>query len=120
MFKGLGQLAALLKNANGLRGRMQEIQENLKRLKIIGTAGGGMVTIEMNGEERVLSCRIEESLFVSGDRELVEDLVAAACNQAIDKAREAGAAEMSKLALGLDVPGLGDALAKFGGGNGMP
>lgn len=119
MLKGLGQLASLLKNANEIQGRMQEMQESLKRLRLTGTAGGGMVTVEMNGQQQVLSCSIEESLFASGDREMVEDLVASACNQALEKVREAAAAEMGKFAGGFDMPGLGDALAKFSGGNGM-
>jgi len=94
---------------------MQQIQENLKRLRIAGSAGGGMVTIEMSGQQQVLSCTIEESLVASGDREVIEDLVVAAVNQALDKVRQASAEEMSKLAGGLDVPGLGEALAKFTG-----
>lgn len=120
MFKGLGQLASLLKNANEIQGRMQEMHESLKRLRLEGSAGGGMVTVEMNGQQQVLSCRIEESLFASGDREMIEDLVVAACNQALEKVREAAALEMSRIAGGMDMPGLGEALAKFSGGSGMP
>lgn len=115
MFKGLGQLASLLKNAGAIQERMQAMQENLKRLRIEGSAGGGMVTVEMNGQQQVLSCRIEESLFASGDREMVEDLTVAAVNQALDKARLAAVDEMNRLGGGLDVPGIGEALAKFGG-----
>src|SRR5262245_31215552 len=118
MFKGLGQLASLLKNAQEIQGRMQEMQEALKKLRVTGSSGGGMVTVEMNGQQQVLSCRIEESLFASGDREVVEDLLVAACNQALERVREATAGEMSRLAGGLDVPGLGDALAKFNGQEG--
>ena len=83
MFKGLGQFASLMKNAHEIQGRMKEMQEALRRLKVEGTAGGGMVTIEMNGQQQVLACRIEQSLFDSGDREMVEDLVVAAVNQAL-------------------------------------
>jgi hypothetical protein len=118
MFKGLGQLASLLKNANEIQGRMQEMQESLKRVRASGSAGGGMVTVEMNGQQQVLSCRIEESLFASGDREMVEDLTVAAVNQALEKVRQAAAEEMSRFAGGFDVPGLGDALAKFSGNGG--
>ena len=118
MFKGLGQMASLLKNAGEMQGRMQQIQENMKRLRVTGSAGGGMVTVEMNGQQQVLSCSIEESLVKSGDREVLEDLVVSACNQALDKVRQASAEEMSKLAGGIDMPGLGEALAKFTGGSG--
>ncbi|HTI52064.1 MAG TPA: YbaB/EbfC family nucleoid-associated protein [Planctomycetaceae bacterium] len=118
MLKGLGQFASLLKNAGEIQGRMQEMQENLKRVKVDGSAGGGMVTVEMNGQQQVLSCRIEESLFASGDREMVEDLIVSACNQALEKVRETAAMEMNKFAGGFDVPGLGEALARFGGNGG--
>lgn len=119
MFKGLGQLTSLLKNAQAMQGRMREMQETLKRLRVSGSSGGGMVTIDINGQQQVLGCQIDESLFASGDREMLETLVVAACNQALDKAKEAAAEEMGKVAGGLDVPGLGDALAKFGGMGGQ-
>ncbi|MBI3863548.1 MAG: YbaB/EbfC family nucleoid-associated protein [Planctomycetia bacterium] len=118
MFKGLGQFASLMKNAQEIQGRMKEMQEALKRLKVEGTAGGGMVAVEMNGQQQVLSCRIEPALFESRDREMVEDLVVAAVNQALDKVKQAAAEEMGKLTGGLDMPGIGDALSKLGLGNG--
>jgi nucleoid-associated protein EbfC len=118
MFKGLGQLGSILKNATEIQGRIQEMQENLKRHKYSGSAGGGMVTVEMNGQHQLMSCRIEESLFASGDREIIEDLVVTACNQALDKAREGAAAEMAKVTGGIGMPGLEEALAKLGNGPG--
>jgi hypothetical protein len=117
MFKGLGQLASLMKNAQEIQGRMKDVQDTLRRLKIEGTAGGGMVTIEMNGQQQVLDCRIEPSLFAAGDREMLEDLVVAAVNQAIDKVKQATADQMGKLAGGLDMPGINDVLSQLGLGN---
>lgn len=119
MFKGLGQITSLLKNAQAMQGRMREMQETLKRVRVSGSSGGGMVTIEMNGQQQVLGCQIDEALFASGDREILEALVVAACNQALDKVRDAAAEEMGKVTGGLDMPGLGDALAKFGGMGGQ-
>jgi DNA-binding YbaB/EbfC family protein len=84
-------------------------------LKVSGSAGGDMVTVEMSGQKQVLSCHIEESLFASGDREMVEDLVVAACNQALEKIRETATMEMNKFAGGFDMPGLAEALTKFNG-----
>lgn len=118
MFKGLGQFASLMKNAQEIQGRMKEMQEALKRLKVEGTAGGGMVTVEMNGQQQVLDCRIEPALFESDDREMLEDLVVAAVNQALDKVKQATATEMGRLAGGLDMPALNDALSQLGMGNG--
>jgi nucleoid-associated protein EbfC len=118
MFKGIGQLASLMKNAHEIQGRMKELQESLRRLKVEGTAGGGMVTVEMNGEQRVLSCRIEPALLSGGDSEMIEDLVVAAFNQALDKVKQAAAEQMGKIAGGLDMPGINDALSQLGLGNG--
>jgi hypothetical protein len=118
MFKGLGQIASFMKHAQEIQGRMKELQESLKRLKIEGSSGGGMVTVEMNGQQQVLGCRIEPSLFESGDREMVEDLVVAAVNQALEKVKQAASDEMTKLAGGMDLPGLSDALSRLGQGGG--
>ncbi len=114
MFKGLGQLASLMKSAQEIQGRMKDMQETLRRLKIEASAGGGMVTVEMNGQQQLLNCRIEKSLLESGDGELVEELVVAAVNAALDKVKQAAAEEMSKLAGGMEIPGLNDALAQLG------
>jgi DNA-binding YbaB/EbfC family protein len=121
MFKGLGQIASLMKNAQEIKGRMKDMQENLRRLKAEGTAGGGMVTVEINGQQQVLACRIEQSLFDAGDREMVEDLVVAAANQALEKIKHAAADEMGKLTGGLDISGLNDTLSQLGlGSSGGP
>jgi DNA-binding YbaB/EbfC family protein len=114
MLKGLGQLASLMKSAHEIQGRMKEMQETLRRLKIEASSGGGMVSVEMNGQQQLLSCRIEKSLLDSGDAEMVEELVVAAVNAALDKVKQTAAGEMSKLAGGMDIPGLNDALAQLG------
>src|SRR5215471_6266427 len=103
MFKGLGQIASIVKQAQEMRGRMNEMQEVLRRMKVEGTSGGGMVTVEMNGQQQLLACHIEKSLFESGDREMVEDLVVAAANHALAKVKQAVADEMGKLTGGLDM-----------------
>lgn len=118
MLKGLGNLGAMLKQAQEMQGRMGEIQESLARMHVQGSAGGGMVTVEANGQQKILSCRFEKSLLESGDQEMLEDLVVSAVNIALDKSKEMAAQEMSKLAGGMNIPGLNDALSKFGmGGN---
>jgi DNA-binding YbaB/EbfC family protein len=117
MFKGLGQIASLMKNAQEIQGRMKDLQDRLRRLKVEGTAGGGMVTLEINGQQQVLACRIEKSLFESGDREMIEDLVVAAANQALEKVKQTAADEMGKLTGGLDLSGLNDTLSQLGLGN---
>ncbi len=78
MFKGLGNLAGMLKQAQQMGSRLQEINETLRGRRAEGTAGAGMVTVEVNGLGEVLCCRINPS--VASDRELIEDLIPAAVN----------------------------------------
>ena len=113
MFKGLGNIASLMKQAQEMQGRMTEIQESLGRLRVEGSAGGGMITVEANGQQKILAVRIEQSLLESDDREMLEDLVVAATNQALEKARETAAQEMSKLTGEINIPGLNEVLSKI-------
>ena len=117
MFKGLGNLgnlANLMKQAGKVREEMQRISESLRAKSVEGTAGGGMVTVKVNGKQEVLSCQIDAQIFADGDRELLEDLLAAATNQALEKSRKLAAEEMSRAASGLSIPGLSDALCELG------
>ena len=114
MFKELGQMASLLKQAKEMQGRMGEIQQHLQRMKIQGSAGAGMVTVEMNGLQQVLSCHIDPTLFQGDDQEMVEDLIVAATNQAMELSKTAAAEEMGKMTQGMDMGGLKDILGKMG------
>lgn len=115
MLKGLGNIAELMKQAQQMGGRLQEINQSLKSKSVEGTAGGGMVTVEINGLTEVLRCRIEPNLIEQQDREMIEDLVVAAANQAIARAKQLHAECMKDLAGGINLPGLDDAIAKMGG-----
>ncbi len=115
MFKGLANLGALLRHARQIGGRMQQMSEELKRRRVLGSAGGGMVEIEINGVFEVLRCRIDEQLAAQGDRELIEDLVAAAINQAVAKARTLHAEVFRELSGDVELPGLQDIFAKLAG-----
>ena len=95
-----------------------EMQEKLGEIKVEGTAGGGMVAVEATGHQKITAVRIEQSLLDDNDKEMLEDLVLAAVNQALDKAKQAAAEQMQGLTGDMDVPGLGDALEKFGLGGG--
>jgi len=105
-------LSSLLKQAQQIGGQMQNVGERLKELRAVGTAGGGMVEIEINGLMEVLRCRIDQQLIDQGDRELIEDLVAAAMNQAVVKGKQLHGEAMKELTGGLELPGLQEALAK--------
>jgi hypothetical protein len=115
MFKGLSSLGAMLKQAQQFGGQMEKIAEEMKTRRATGTAGGGMVEVEVNGLLDVLRCRIDPQLFTQGDRELVEDLVLAAMNQAVAKGRQLHAEAVKELTGGLQLPGLQEALEKLTG-----
>lgn len=117
MFKGLGDMAGLMRQAQEMQGRMREMQDRLGNLRIDGAAGGGMVTVTVNGQQKVLACRIEPSLLESSDGEVLQDLIVAATNQALDKARETAQDELARISEGMNLPGLGDALSRFGFGS---
>ncbi|MGD9853581.1 MAG: YbaB/EbfC family nucleoid-associated protein [Planctomycetaceae bacterium] len=114
MLKGLGNLANLMKSAQQLQERMASMNDSLADVRVQGIAGGGMVSVEATAQQRIVRCRIEESLIATGDREMIEDLLVAAANQALEKAKQAQAEAMSRMAGDLHLPGLGDALNRLG------
>jgi DNA-binding YbaB/EbfC family protein len=116
VFNNLGNFADLMRNAGRLRETVEKTTEALGQLHVEGTAGGGAVTARANGRLELLSVRIDPKLIADGDLELLEDLVTAAVNQAMSKAREEAAKSLSSLAGGLPLPGLGNLLGPGGGG----
>ena len=120
MFKALGNLAnigALMKQAQEMGGRMQALQEELKTKRATGSAGGGLVEVDVNGLGEALAVRIDPSLIEKGEREMIEDLLPAAFNAAQAKAKQLHAEALQTLAGGLPIPGLSDALSQLGSGN---
>lgn len=119
MFKGLGNLTnlgVLMKQAQEMGDRMQAIQQELKTKRATGSAGGGMVEVEVNGLGEVLAVRIDPALVEKGEREMIEDLLPAAVNAAQTKAKQLHAEAMQSLTGGLSLSGLQDAVAQFTGG----
>ena len=114
MFKELGQIASLMKQAQSMQGKIAESKERLANLQCEGEAGAGMVRVTVGGSMRLLACKIDPGLFQSGDQEMVEDLVVAAANQAFEKLMEKQAEEMSSITGGMNIPGLGEALSGMG------
>jgi nucleoid-associated protein EbfC len=116
VFKELGNLGALLKQAQQIGGQMGQITEEMRQRRVTGAAGGGMVEIDINGLMEALHCRIDPQLFAQNDRELLEDMITAAVNQAIAKGKQMHAERVRELTGGLPLPGgLSDLLAKFTG-----
>ena len=120
MFKGIGDLAGMLKQAQSMGSRMKEMNGQLSAMRAVGNAGGGLVEVEVNGLGEMMRISIDPDLLEKKDRELIEDLVPAATNAALQKAREEQARTMQDLAGGMDIPGLSDALNSLGDGSGLP
>lgn len=116
MFNNLGNLADLMRNAGRLRESVEKATESLGQVQVEGTSGGGAVTARANGRLELLSVRIDPKLLTDSDPELLEDLITAAVNQALTKAREAAAQSISSLAGGLPIPGLSGLFGQGGGG----
>lgn len=101
MFDKLGQLASLMKNLPRMQEEMGKLQGRIAQIVCEGDAGGGMVKAKVNGQMEVVACTISDDLLKMNDRELLEDLVRSAVNQAVQKAKLAVAEETSKMASGL-------------------
>jgi nucleoid-associated protein EbfC len=104
MFGQLGQIASLMKNLPKIREQMDKLQGAIARITAEGDAGAGMVKVKVNGQMEVLRCEISEELIKLNDREMLEDLVRAAVNQALKKAKQTVAEETTRMASGLGLP----------------
>jgi len=96
-------LGSLLRRAQEMQTRMAELQRDLARRTVQGSAGAGLVTATVSGELRVLSIEIEPQLLAGGDRAMLQDLVAAAVNAALASAQRMVQEEMQRAASGMQL-----------------
>ena len=97
----------IMKNAQKIQEQMGVFQEKLGSIKVTGSAGGGMTEVDMNGKMEVLALRIASEAMDEGDREMLQDLITAAFNNAIEKIREAVNLEMGAMIPGMQgIPGM--------------
>ncbi|GFK95862.1 Nucleoid-associated protein [Fundidesulfovibrio magnetotacticus] len=101
--KGMGDM---LRQAQMMQRKMQEIQEDMKKRTVEATAGGGMVTVVATGAQDIVSIAIDKSVVDPADVDMLQDLVLAAVNDALKKARDLQQSEMAGLTGGLKIPGL--------------
>ena len=94
----------LLQQAQEMQGQYQKIQEELQAMTLTGTAGGGMVTAEVNGQGVLRRVKIDPSVVNPSDTEMLEDLISVAVADAQRKAQEQAQAQVSKLAGGMNLP----------------
>lgn len=114
MFEQLKNLGNMMAQAQQIQGKMAEAKEKIAEMRVEGIAGGEMVRVEVSGDMRITNISIEQTLVDTQDKEMLEELVAAATNQALQKAKEAAASAMSDIAGGMNIPGLSDALSDMG------
>ncbi len=101
--KGFGNI---LKQAQEMHAKISQLQEELASKTVEASAGGGMVTVVVNGKQEVLSIRIDPEVVNRQEIEMLQDLIIAAMNEAIRKSQEMMAEEMKKITGGLSIPGL--------------
>jgi DNA-binding YbaB/EbfC family protein len=106
MAKGIGGMGNLLKQAQEMQSRMAKIQEEVAQKTVDGSAGGGMVQVTVNGQLALTAIKIDPSVINSEEKEMLEDLIMAAINDGMRKARDMASTEMNKITGGLKIPGL--------------
>jgi len=97
-----GNLSGLLQQAQKMQQEMQKAQEDLARLEVTGVAGGGLVTVIMTGQYAVRRVHIDPSLLI--DAEMLEDIVSAAVNDAVNRVNESKQEKMAGMASGIPLP----------------
>jgi len=100
----VGQQFKMLKQLQQMQAKMSKIQEELGEKTVTGTAGGGMVEVTVNGHQKVLGVTIKPEVVDPSDLEMLQDLVLAASNEALEKARELAAKEMGAVTAGMGLP----------------
>ncbi len=96
----------MFKQVQKMQAQMERIQAELAEKKVEGTAGGGMVKVTANGKMEILSVKIDKEVVDPEDIEMLEDLVTAAVNQALENAQKMQAEGMAQLTGGMQIPGL--------------
>jgi DNA-binding YbaB/EbfC family protein len=96
----------IMKQAKKLQERMTSLQNELALRTVEASAGGGMVSVLVNGKHELVSLKIEKEVVNPEDIDMLQDLILAAVNEGMRKAQEMAAAEMAKLTGGINIPGL--------------
>jgi DNA-binding YbaB/EbfC family protein len=108
------EIMKLLRLAQLAQSEAPRIREELTKLVVEGSAGGGMVKVSINGKLEILECKIDPQVVADNDAELLEDLVVAATNQAFQKVWAALAEKFGQVTAGIDMAGLKEMLQGLG------
>jgi DNA-binding YbaB/EbfC family protein len=104
MFEKLSAFAGMIRNLPKMKEELERTQQRLGQLTAEGDAGAGMVKVRANGRMEILGCSISDDAMKLNDREMLEDLIRSATNQALEKVRRLAAEEMSKTMTGMGMP----------------
>jgi DNA-binding YbaB/EbfC family protein len=101
---GKGGMGAMMKQAQQMQERMQKAQQEIASLEVVGEAGAGMVKVTMLGNHNVRRVAIDPSLMTEDDQEMLEDLIAAAVNDAVRRVEVASKEKMAAVTGGMNLP----------------
>jgi DNA-binding YbaB/EbfC family protein len=102
--KGIPNMGNLLKQAQQFQAKLAKLQEELGDKTVEATSGGGMVSVVANGRQEIVSIKIDPEVIDPGDKEMLQDLILAAVNDALSRAKSMMNEEMGKLTHGLNLP----------------
>ena len=103
---GGGGMQALMRQANQMQGKMKKLQEELAAREFEATSGGGAVKITLTGDYKVKAVTIAQDVFAAGDKDMLQDMVATAVNEAYRLVKTTSDQEMAKITGGLSMPGM--------------
>lgn len=106
MFGGMGNLGNIMKQAQAMQERLAKVQAEVATKTVQASSGGGMVTVVATGGLEIVSVKIDPEVLKANDADMLQDLVLAATNEALRKARDMVAEEMKGVTGGLQIPGL--------------
>ena len=103
---GGGNMSNMMKQVQKMQKQMEEMQRDLEQREVEATSGGGVVSVKVNGKKNLLELKIDPEAVDKDDVEMLEDMIAAAINEAFRKAEEMMESEMKKVTGGVNIPGL--------------
>ena len=104
--KGLPNMGQIMKQAQQFQSKIAKLQEELGDETVEASSGGGMVTVIANGRQEIVSVEIDQEVIDPNDAEMLQDLIMAAVNDALSRAKEMVNEEMGKLTKGMNIPGM--------------